>query len=226
MILLAFCIGMIVAHYQLFPFTLLQKAKHHFQLEKLRQPFSTTVDYNNALQLFDGVKRQYELVFVGDSITHAGLWSELLAPYIVANRGIPGDTSEGILKRLDSVIDLKPQYVFLMLGVNDITRSYSAEEVYINYSKIVESLLQHKIQVVIQSTLLTNSEQYNSEVNRLNSLLETLSIDKNIVYLNLNAKLAPSGLLTNEISYDGIHLRSNAYLLWGEVIKTSMFSDQ
>ena len=64
---------------------------------------------------------QGAVVFVGDSITQG--WSSLAAAFPklkVANRGIPGDTSVGVLFRLqEDVLDLNPKAVVLLIGTND-----------------------------------------------------------------------------------------------------------
>ena len=65
------------------------------------------------------------IVFVGDSLT--GNWNpkEMAKSFEglkVANRGIGGDTSRGVLFRFrEDVLDLKPQAVVLCVGTNDLS---------------------------------------------------------------------------------------------------------
>jgi lysophospholipase L1-like esterase len=66
---------------------------------------------------------QHALVFLGDSITHG--WGDNLGgsfPGVkVANRGIGGDTTRGVLIRLqDDVLSLHPAGVVLLIGTNDL----------------------------------------------------------------------------------------------------------
>ncbi len=68
-------------------------------------------------------KDQGAIVFLGDSITQGwhddmdGLFPELK----VANRGISGDTTRGVLVRLqEDVISLHPKAVVLLIGTNDL----------------------------------------------------------------------------------------------------------
>lgn len=63
------------------------------------------------------------VVFLGDSITQG--WNERLATAFpgmkVANRGISGDTTRGVLIRLaDDVAVLEPKAVVLLIGTNDL----------------------------------------------------------------------------------------------------------
>ena len=63
------------------------------------------------------------LVFLGDSITQG--WSDDFGnhfpKYRGANRGIGGDTTRGVLFRLqEDVLDLKPAAIVLLIGTNDL----------------------------------------------------------------------------------------------------------
>ena len=70
-------------------------------------------------------------MFVGDSITDLYVLDDHYAdlPQAVYNRGIGGDTTAGVLARLQvSVLDLQPDVVVLMIGTNDLkfVDAYSA----------------------------------------------------------------------------------------------------
>lgn len=69
--------------------------------------------------------------FVGDSITHGGLYHKYVSDVwqtqhperriLFFNRGVCGDTVGDVLKRFDrDVAPTKPSYVFVMLGMNDV----------------------------------------------------------------------------------------------------------
>ena len=49
-----------------------------------------------------------DIVFIGNSITNGAEWNELFPQKRVKNRGISGDTSEGVFDRLDAVVNVKP----------------------------------------------------------------------------------------------------------------------
>ena len=83
------------------------------------------------------------VVFVGDSITDgcdlAAYYPELDA----YNRGISGDTTGGVLNRMNiSIFDLEPSVVVLLIGTNDYERSYdhSNEHILSNYRKILNQI--------------------------------------------------------------------------------------
>lgn len=210
-----FFLGVAVGHYKYFPFNLLQSLRTKFSYS-LQAPFSGSERFINHITLFDGIHGAYDVVFLGDSITSAGRWSELFPSEKVANRGIGGDTSEGILERIDQVIALTPSRVYLMFGINDIARGVSSYEIFSNYKIIISRLHDAGIQAIVQSTLLTNREDFNTDVHLLNELLLSYSKSKGIEFIDINVVLAPEGILIN--SYDGIHLNADAYLAWRNII--------
>ena len=57
---------------------------------------------------------------LGDSLTEWGNWHELVPEFRIINPGIGGDTSSGVLDRLQEVIGRRPKVVFVMIGTNDI----------------------------------------------------------------------------------------------------------
>ena len=53
----------------------------------------------------------------------------------ISNRGVAGDTSADILKRMDSLLSPDTKKVFIMLGINDIYKDISIDEI----SEIINS---------------------------------------------------------------------------------------
>lgn len=213
-----FICGVAVGHYKILPFDLLQPVKSK-EILSIKEPFSSSERFKTHEILFSQLIDDYDVVFLGDSITNSGRWSELFPNHTVANRGIPGDTSEGISKRLDNIIRLNPKTVFLMFGINDISRGEEVDSIFENYQKIVSTLEKNKINVVIQSTLLSDRDNWNIKVNALNEKLLSLATKSNIPYVDINKSISPTGELTKEVSHDGIHLRPASYLKWRDAIK-------
>mgnify|MGYP000061554644 CR=1 FL=1 len=64
-----------------------------------------------------------EIIFLGNSITDIGEWTEVWQDIHVKNRGISGDNTFGVLARLDEVVSSKPSKIFIMIGINDISKN-------------------------------------------------------------------------------------------------------
>ena len=74
------------------------------------------------------VSKKKCIVFLGDSLSDGAEWSELFSRQDILNRGISGDTSTGVLDRLDEVVRHQPKKIFLLIGINDIARDISPEQ--------------------------------------------------------------------------------------------------
>ena len=88
---------------------------------------------------------QGALVFLGDSITQS--WGDNMGgafPGVkVANRGISGDTTRGVLIRLqEDVLDLHPAGVVLLIGTNDLEEKADPETIAGNLKLILAALKQ------------------------------------------------------------------------------------
>src|SRR5688572_938218 len=88
---------------------------------------------------------QNALVFLGDSITQG--WGDVGSSFPgikTANRGISGDTTRGVLIRLqDDVLALNPRGVVLLIGTNDIEEQAELEVISANLKLIIAALKQH-----------------------------------------------------------------------------------
>jgi lysophospholipase L1-like esterase/dienelactone hydrolase len=89
---------------------------------------------------------QGAVVFLGDSITQ-GWEKDLPAAFPgvkIANRGINGDTTRGVLIRLqDDVIAVNPKAVVLLIGTNDLEEGATADVIAGNLKLIVAALEHH-----------------------------------------------------------------------------------
>ena len=86
------------------------------------------------------------VVLLGDSITQG--WGEDFSAWFpglkIANRGISGDTSRGVLIRLkEDVLALDPRAVVLLIGTNDLEEKADPETIASNLKLILAKLSQH-----------------------------------------------------------------------------------
>jgi len=95
---------------------------------------------------------QGALVFLGDSITQG--WGDNMGgnfPGVkLANRGISGDTTRGVLIRLqEDVLTLKPSGIVLLIGTNDLEEKAEPETIAANLKLILAVLKQHNSKMPI-----------------------------------------------------------------------------
>ena len=178
--------------------------------------------YKHKVTQFEMLKDKSDakIVMLGDSITDEGEWSELWGK-VVQNRGISGDTTSGVLDRLYT-ISPSIEEVYIMIGVNDIMRGAKAQDVYLNYEKIVQFFQKKGIKVNIQSTLYigeSRKKDFNAEVEKLNEKLKLFAKQNNIRFIDLNQILSPNKVLKADFTKDDLHLNGDAYKLWIAEIK-------
>ena len=84
-------------------------------------------------------RKQGSIVFVGDSLT--ANWPNFSTAFpgmSVANRGIGGDVSRGVLFRLqEDVLALHPKAIVLLIGTNDLTAHQPAAQTLANLRDIL-----------------------------------------------------------------------------------------
>ena len=74
----------------------------------------------NDFKFYNKEVKKEGIVFVGDSLTENYNVYEYFKDYNVYNRGIGGDTTSGLLNRMkESIYDLEPKVVVLLIGIND-----------------------------------------------------------------------------------------------------------
>ncbi|NCI48439.1 sialate O-acetylesterase [Sediminibacterium roseum] len=173
-----------------------------------------------------------DIVFLGNSITANVEWRELLDMPNIKNRGISGDISFGVLERLDEVINGKPAKVFVLIGINDISRNIPDEMIVANYRKIISRIRQGspETKIYFHTLLPVNNEftQFKNHYNKdehiafLNSSLQAIAKETNITLIDLHPILMDAnGKLDKKYTIDGLHINAEGYKKWAAVLKGS-----
>ncbi|MDX2216376.1 MAG: SGNH/GDSL hydrolase family protein [Oculatellaceae cyanobacterium bins.114] len=168
-------------------------------------------------------------VLAGDSLS---LWfpSQLLPTERTwLNQGISGETSGGLLKRLEVFDQTRPETIFVMIGINDLIRGVEDEQILDNYQQIIRHLsaAHPRSQIVVQSILPHAAELAtwegrdrllrvpNQRIRHLNQELAAIAHQEGAYFLNLYPLFANNqGNLRIDLSTDGLHLNPQGYLVW------------
>lgn len=165
------------------------------------------------------------IVFLGNSLTEYGEWQEFFDNPNIRNRGIGGEFTDGILRRLQPIISGKPKQIFLMIGINDLIL-HRPPHILANYRSIVEQVKNGtpNTELIIQSILpvnntVKNTGLSNADVLTLNEGIQKIANDFNVKYVDLHQKIKDSsGKLDARYTLDGIHLNQAGYELWTNAI--------
>ncbi|EJX10262.1 sialate-O-acetyltransferase [gut metagenome] len=172
-----------------------------------------------------------DIIFLGNSITNGCEWAELFQNKHVKNRGISGDICMGVYDRLHPIVKGRPAKIFLLIGINDVSRGTSAEKIIEEITMIVHKIKQEspKTKLYLQSVLPLN-ECYGmfgghtsrwQVVKQINDLLQPLAEKEGATYVDLYSHFVDpaTGKMKPEYTNDGLHLLGNGYLLWRDIVK-------
>lgn len=183
-------------------------------------------------------EKKFDLVFIGDSITHlfedTKLWQETLYPLNAINLGFGWDRTQNVIWRIGNgqIAGQNPKLIILNIGTNNFSATENASsntpaEITDAIKKIYE-LLHEKTpdsHITIMGVFPRETpESLNYlRVKQLNELLDKeFSERENVSFIDIgNSFVLPDGSL-NKTFYtpDLVHLTDNGYNNWWENIKS------
>ena len=196
-------------------------ASRPLNLEKSRLSHPDYVAIRNQFAGDRHAVQKQVTLFIGDSLTF-GLRPDRTEFPNAVNRAIEGDTTLGILARLeDDLTDLDLEYVFLMIGYNDL-KFRSNERILDNLDQIVGRFRTDRI--VVQSVLPIDPRRrwLNRRIVSLNEMIWDRYRDSNKVkLLNLYPEFKdPKSIgIQMSLTRDGVHLTEDGYRRWADCLQ-------
>lgn len=187
--------------------------------------------YNKRLQIFKSNPiKEGQIIFFGNSITEIGKWQSYFPHHPVANRGISGDNTDGMLARIHEVIDAKPSKIFLMAGINDISLQRSNEVILRQVKLLLRQIRagSPNTQIFVQSLLPINNQKLKysrlkdkeEQIEEYNIGLKNMCEEMNITYIDVYTHLLTGAQTLNPAyTHDGLHINNEAYGKWVEVLR-------
>ncbi|MDQ8185029.1 GDSL-type esterase/lipase family protein [Pelagicoccus sp. SDUM812002] len=171
---------------------------------------------------------QGAVVFLGDSISEG--WGGSLGAAFpgmkVANRGIGGDTSRGVLIRLqEDVLDLDPAGIVLLIGTNDLSEEMPPEMIAGNLELILEAISAHNPEIPVVLCEVFPSHQSKNrpteEIQKINELYrdlvkgneQVLVLDTFELFDDGNGNAIPA------LFPDLLHLNESGYAKWAAALR-------
>lgn len=171
-----------------------------------------------------------DIVFLGNSITNGAEWFELFNNRRIKNRGISGDTTDGVYDRLEPITAGHPKKIFLMIGINDVSRGRSTAEIAAGIRAIAEKIKSDSpsTRLYLQSVLPVNDcygrfEGHTSryrQVEEINAEIQKIAAEVGARYVDLYTHFvdAQSGKMNPRLTNDGLHLLGAGYMLWKDIL--------
>jgi len=186
------------------------------------------VAYKFRSKIYDSavIQSSYSIIMLGDGFTSGGIWNKDLNRVDIKNSGNGGFTTSHFIWTLnDHVIKYNPKICFIEGGINDIGLGIPLNRTFMNYQSIVDSLLQHQIEPVLQSVFYSDypnaneSSQKKSKVDSLNIYLSRLAIKKKITYIDLDQYLSENGKLKKELTKEDYRINELGYKIWAKEVE-------
>lgn len=161
-----------------------------------------------------------DVAFIGDSLTDGYDVEKFYPEYNVANRGIGGDTTYGLLARLDvSVYQIKPKVVVMLIGANNLQTMFE------DYEKLITGIKENLPDTELVICSLTSMGREWGKNNHLaaynNVKIRAIANKHGCHFVDLYTPLL--NFETNEIyehyTTDGGHLTEDGYNVLTQNIK-------
>jgi lysophospholipase L1-like esterase len=182
-----------------------------------------------------------DVLFMGDSITD--FWRNTDGPYAgkpvldkyfgdlkVANFGIAGDTTQGVLYRLQNGEGkgFSPKVVMLMIGTNN-TMQNNAAEIAEGIGAVVQELQKDfpKAKILLLSVFprSTPDDPVRETIAEINNKISKLHDGYRVHYIDIGSKfLDDKGFIPNDVMNDGLHPTTKGYEIWAEAVKDKLFT--
>lgn len=181
------------------------------------------------------LKEKVKILFLGDSITHGWEWNkdarklfkENFAPYNTLNLGCNGDRTEYTLWFVEKsgILDhIRPQLVVMMIGTNNLSRSYSPEAVARAIGMIKENLRKRypEAKILLYGIFPREADPAHPLrllIARTNEIIASYADNKQVFYEDIGPyMLNRHAHLHRSMMGDLLHPKLPGYVIWKDSI--------
>jgi lysophospholipase L1-like esterase len=179
---------------------------------------------------------EIDVLFMGDSITDfwrnedgafAGkpVFDKYFGDMKVANFGIAGDTTQGVLYRLQhgEAEGYSPQAIMLMIGTNN-TRANTAPEIAEGIGAVILQMRKDfpdaKILLLAVFPRGRANDPVRADISEINQRIAKLDDGEHVHYLDIGQEfLDADGNIPRDVMSDGLHPSAKGYEIWAEAVK-------
>ena len=169
-------------------------------------------------------EKNCDIVFLGDSITEGFPIDRHFREYKIADRGISGDYTDGVIDRLEfCVYDLNPKVVYLMIGTNNLFACLN------NYEFILSGIKEHcpETKVLVMSITPRWGDDLMEKIRENNVEIEKLSGKYGYFYVNVFTPMTVNSenfAVNDSLFQDGLHPNLEGYKIIADTIKPTIDS--
>lgn len=183
------------------------------------------------------LESELDILFVGDSITHAwevegeAAWQEYFSGYTTFNLGYAGDRTEHLLWRIQNgeIDKLSPRFIVLLIGTNNAGHRHDTpEDIAAGVKAIIDELTKRlpKSKLFLMAIFprsRDSTKRMRIRVDQTNNLIQQFTNQQHCLWLDMNQQfLSNEGVLLESVMPDLLHLNSEQYYKWAAVIINAM----
>lgn len=187
---------------------------------------NSVINDNVKVKTIDNKEFFRNAVFMGDSITEALSFYEFLDESKVI--AFKGHTVVDAQENVDNIVNLSPESIFILFGMNDLETGINGEEFAKNYGKLIK-MLKEKLpnsNIYIHSVLPISEEAQREDpllattrIDEFNRAIINMAKNENVNYINISPLLKENVDLYEP---DGKHAKYHFYELWLDYIKNNI----
>ena len=185
-------------------------------------------------KLEEAKKGDFDLVMIGDSITHT--WDsqkdfkKIFGNIRVLNLGFAGDRTQNVLWRIQNgaVENVSPKLVTLMIGTNhlhNVRKNHQPDktaEILLGIQEVIKEIQARlpDAKIIVFSVFPRKNPTEYGRVKALNKELPKVADNRQIFHEDINEVfLDQSGLISKNLYLrDGLHLTEKGYAAWGKAL--------
>ena len=186
---------------------------------------------NSNIEVLSRPKTNKRIVLMGNSITEG--WTNFYPEYFknkeLINRGISGQTTPQMLIRFKpDVIDLNPDIVVILAGINDIAENTGPSSIKMitdNITSMAKLAKSHNINVILSSILPAYDFPWRPKIKphykilKINETLQEYAIKNGHLYLDYFSNLhdGNNGLI-KKYGIDPVHPNKDGYIIMSKLL--------
>ncbi|MFK8018359.1 MAG: GDSL-type esterase/lipase family protein [Pseudomonadales bacterium] len=162
-----------------------------------------------------------DVLFVGDDLVAEGLWTELLPDRNVRNRGLNGQTTSELIRRIVPLVSAKPRQLYLSIGANDLANQVEVAVIMANYRELINLIkaFSPDTRIVVMTALPLTPQSYPG-IESLNEELKVLAETHTLDFVDTaSALLSQTGEYRPGLADRRMRLLGDGYALWRELLQ-------
>ena len=167
------------------------------------------------------------VLLLGHSLIEFGDWARLLPGHTAVNLGRAGETTSGLLGRLDRAVKDNPDAdaVAVMSGTNDLL---AGDDSFLHEYRLVAGRLRRaypRATIVVHGLLPISTEWIEpATIAAANAGIARISAETGVTFLDLTDRFVDgAGRLRTELyDADGVHLSAEGYRVWAAALEETL----